>query len=112
MALLTVQTVDRTGYDLAGAVAASSGGDQWDNSGVEGLFVFNGGGGAITLTLDIQQTVDGQLVTDRTISIGAGARFLAGPFPPGIYNDTNGRMNITYSGVASVFVKPFKFTNT
>ena len=45
-------------------------------------------------------TVDGLAVGDRTVAIPAdtGDKFI-GPFPPSIYNDGNGDMEITLSDV-------------
>lgn len=108
MAVLTVQETSRAGLNLSGAVAAAGGGDSFANTGVELLYISNAGVGAITLTLDIQQSVDGQAVTDRTVSIASGARQIVGPFPSAVYNDANSRMNVGYSGVVSVTVMAFK----
>lgn len=110
MATLTVTAVSRAGV-TAGPVAATSGGggDEFPNDGRTLLEVVNGGGGSITVTLDIKQTVDGGAVTDRTVTLAAGARKRIGPFPPAIYNDpTTGRAKVTFSGVSSVTVEAFK----
>lgn len=106
MATLAVTEVSRSGVDIVGA-AASSGGDEWPNTGREFVLVKNGGGSPITLTLDIKVLVDDDLaVTDPTVSISAGATEMVGPFPPGIYNDAaTGRAKVTYSGVSSVTIK-------
>jgi hypothetical protein len=103
MAILTVTTVSRAGIDIAGA-AADVAGDSFPNTGHEYLVVKNGSASPITVTLDIKQTVDGQTVTDPTVTIAAGASKIIGPFPTGIYNDTNGRVGVTYSAVTTVNV--------
>jgi hypothetical protein len=103
MAILTVTPVTRAGIDIAGA-AADVAGDSFPNTGHEYLVVKNGSGAPITVTLDIKQTVDGQAVTDPTVTIAAGASKIIGPFPTGIYNDTNGRAGVTYSAVTTVNV--------
>ena len=107
MALLTATTVSRAGVDVAGA-AADVAGDRWVNTGKEYVVIKNGGGGAITVTLDVKATVDDAVVTDPTVSIGAGVTKIIGPFPTGIYNDDEDEMNITYSGVTTVTVKVLK----
>ena len=108
MATLTVTTVTRAGVDVAG-VAADALGDEWPNTGQEFIEIKNGGGAGITATLDIKSTVDGAAVTDPTVSIGAGATKIIGPFPTGIYNDSStGRAKVTYSGVTSVTIKALK----
>jgi len=93
--------------DVVG-VAADSLGDEWPNSGLEFIEVFNGGGGSINVTLDIRPTLDGAAVVDPVIAIPAAGRRIIGPFPPGIYNDATGRAKVTYSGVASVTIKALK----
>ena len=109
MATLTVQTINRAGIELVAAdQPADVAGDKLPNTGVEFIYVHNGGGGSINVTLDIQTTVDGQAVTDRVVAVGAGERKLIGPFPSGTYNDSQGNMNVGYSGVTSVFIAALK----
>jgi len=103
MAVLTVQTVSRSGLQPSLA-AAAGGGDSFANTGNEFVYISNGGGGSITLTIVTQSTVDGQAVADRTVSVPAGESRFVGPFPTSHYNDANGRVQLTYSGVTSVTV--------
>lgn len=103
-AVLTSTTVTRAGIDVVG-VAAAAGGDSFANTGKEFIEVKNGGAGAITVTLDVQTTLDGMAITDPTVSIAAGATKIIGPFPTHIFNDSNSRVNVTYSAVTSVTVK-------
>jgi hypothetical protein len=71
--------------------------------------VVNGSGAPITVTLDIKPTVDGGEVTDRAVTVAAGARRRIGPFPTSIYNDpATGRAKVTFSSVTSVTVEAFK----
>jgi hypothetical protein len=108
MATLTVQSTSRAGLDVAGT-AADAAGDEWANTGVEMILIKNGGGSGITVTLDFKATPDGATVTDPTVSIGAGATKVIGPFPPAYYNDTStGRAKATCSGVTSVTIVAFK----
>lgn len=104
MAILTAATVSRAGVDVVGA-AAGAGGDSFANTGKEFLEVKNGGAASINVTLDIVATLDGQPVTDPVVAVGAGVTKIIGPFPTGIYNDANGRVNVSYSAVTSVTVK-------
>lgn len=109
MAVLTVNTIDRAGNGLADAnTAAGAGGDSFANSGREFVLVFNGSGSPITITAPTPQTVVGLAVADETYTIPAGARHFIGPFPPGTFNDANGRVNFTYSGVTSLTVGAYK----
>ena len=114
MAVLTVNTVDRAGFDLtAGFANAAGGGDSFPNTGVELVAFKNTDGTAVTVTLDIQALVDGQTVTDKTVVIGATTgEKLIGPFPTTVYNDGNSRVNFTYSGVTALKVCVFKPTTT
>jgi hypothetical protein len=108
---LTVQTVDRTGYDhTTSATAADVAGNNWANTGAEFLAVTNGGGSPITVTLvpNSNYQIDGQTPASRTVTVGAGKTRLIGPFPTGLYNDVNQRMNVTYSGVTTVTVSVCK----
>jgi hypothetical protein len=107
MATLTVTSISRAGV-AANPTAATSGagGDEFANDGHTFIEVVNGGGGSITVTLDIKVTVDGNAVTDRTVTVAAGARKRIGPFPTAFYNDpTTGRAKVTFSGVTSVTVE-------
>ena len=107
MAVLSVLEVSRAG--VSGALtAAAGGGDSFANDGRTYLDVNNGSGGSITVTFVTQQTIDGLAVADLAVAVGAGARSKVGPFPPSIYNDANGRVQVTYSGVTSLTVNPFR----
>lgn len=108
MATLTAQQIVRTGLKPTMASAAS-GGDEFPNTGKEWLYFKNGEAGEITVTLDIETTVDGQPVTDPTVAIPAGEQKFIGPFPPAIYNNsTTGRVSVTYSAVTSLTVAVMK----
>jgi hypothetical protein len=110
MAILTVATVTRAGVDTAG-VAADVAGDEWVNTGQEFVEVKNGSGAGITVTLDIQGTIDGAAATDPTVAIGAGVTKIIGPFPTGIYNNqTTNRARIGYSAVTTITTKVLKLT--
>jgi len=113
MAILTVTTVGRGASAVnpdGVAVAAAGGGDSFVNTGVEFLYIKNAGVGAMTLTYPFVTTlsVDGQDPPDPSISVTNGQNRLIGPFPVHLFNDTNGRVNLTYSGVTSVTVAPLK----
>lgn len=114
MAVLTVQEVNRNGFDLLGSiVAADVAGDSWPNTGTEFLYVDNQHGSTpCTVGLDIQLSVDGQTVPDKTVVVAAGAKKLIGPFPTATYNDGNSRAKVTYTSVASVKVAALKLGST
>ena len=87
-------------------VAASAGGDAFLNTGRELLVVehTNGGGSDVTLTVTTTQTIDGEAVDDKTITIGAGERHLIGPFPTNIYNDQDGKVQLGWSSETDIEV--------
>ena len=110
----TNRTTGVGGTDLsAAAVAANVAGDTWANTGREMVYIENGSGSPITLTMVLAATatIDGIATTSRTLSLVAAKRYVLGPFPPGAYNDVNGFMNLTYSGVTSLKVLVFYLGN-
>lgn len=110
MAVLTVTEITEAGV-ADGAAAAAGGGDSFANPDDERtvLKVINGGGGSITVTITpavVAATLPGFGAVTKANgggSVGAGATRYFGPFPKA-YNDANGRVNVTYSGVTSVTV--------
>lgn len=102
MATLTAIVPTYAGVSL-GATAAAGGGDKFLNTGNELLYIKNGGGSPITLTLDAQ-TVAGLAITDPTVSVAAGAEKIVGPFDPRYFSDSSGFLNLSYSAVTSVTV--------
>lgn len=102
MALLTTQQMSSAGVAITLA-AAAGGGDTADiSSGHTFLWVKNGGGGSITVTLTTPGTVDGDLaVSDRTVTVANGAERMIGPLNPSVYG---GVVSVGYSGVTSVTV--------
>lgn len=93
---------------LLGAVAAAGGGDKFLNDGSVLFYVKNGGGSAVTVTVEASGMPGGLSLTDPAISVAAGAEKIAGPFNPTLFNDATGYVNVTYSGVTSVTVSPIK----
>lgn len=107
MATLTVQEISRSAITPSYG-AAAGGGDQFPNDGRTYLHIKNGGGSSITLTIATQMTVDGKAVADDAIAVTNAQERVVGPFPPAIYNDANGMVQLTYSGVTSVTVGAFR----
>ncbi len=104
MATLTVITPTYTGATFSPASAAG-GGDKFVNTGNELLYIKNGGGSTITLTLDAQPVPGvGLTITDPTVSVTAGQEKIIGPFDPRYFTDSSGFLNLSYSAVTSVTV--------
>jgi hypothetical protein len=110
VALQTVHLTSRAGIDLdATAIAADTGlTETWPGTGSEFLYVNNGGASALTVTLTISATVDGQPVSSKTVSVPAGARWIIGPFPVASYNDSARNTHVSWSTATSVKVAVFR----
>ena len=109
MTVLTVNSVTRAGLNLTATLtAAGNSGDSWAGTGQEILAVANGSESSITVTLAYQRTFDGATPSNKTVSVAAGKTLLIGPFPQILYNDTNQRVNVTYSSASSVTVAVFR----
>lgn len=104
MALLTKQAPKRAANDLTMSAATAGTGDTFANDGKVRLLVVNGGVGSINVTIltPSNRLIDGQAVADRVIAVGAGKHAWLGPFPKNVYNDADGLVKATCSGVSSV----------
>jgi hypothetical protein len=112
MAVQTVQTLNHaTGLNLTSlAVAADAAlSDKWLGTGVEMLFVQVGTTGiTITLVYGTGGTIDGQVLPNKTFVLTASNNYLMGPFPPGLFNDSGGFVNVSYTAVTNIKILPFK----
>lgn len=99
MAALTAQQITVTGITPTWA-AAASGGDTFENNGVEWLEVWNDHASASrTVTITTTKTVEGLAVADRTVVITAANDCAkVGPFAKDVYSGT---VNIAYSDSAA-----------
>jgi hypothetical protein len=107
MAILTPQRISLTGAEITFA-AAAGGGDSFPNSGNTVVLLKNASGAPITVTADCPNPdnfgVSGAAL-DGTVSVPAAAVAYAwGPFPAHRFNDSNGRVQLTYSGVTTFSV--------
>lgn len=109
-ALLTVQDVAITGLNPS-FVAADVAGDTFPNDGRSYLEVVNGGGGAITVTIDDLRSVAPEGAAafdpDPDISVPAGETRKIGPFEKSRFDDDASVVAVSYSGVTSVTVGVF-----
>ena len=107
MADLATQQIAQAGLGPAYA-AADGDGDTVEAGDRIFLHVKNGGGGAITVTLEnVTPSNYGQDV-DLAVSVPAAGERMIGPVSPQRFGATNGRANITYSGVGTVTVGAFR----
>lgn len=110
MALLTSQSASAAGTQLSYASAAG-GGDTFANSGKEFIHVKNGSGSPITVTIAAQHACSFGVTNaahDLTVTVGAGADKMIGPFDKDRFNDTDGLVHVGYSLATSVTVAVIK----
>jgi hypothetical protein len=71
--------------------------------------VENGDASTHTVTIVFPSTavLDGAVPPNKTVAVPAGSRMIIGPFPAGIYNDTNKQVSFTYDAVTSVKILAF-----
>jgi hypothetical protein len=104
MALLARQDASALAGALITPVSAAGGGDTMVGAQGVHLYVNNGGGAPITVTLVTPEVVEGSLaVTDRTVSVTNGTWKLI-PVPSRYNDSTTGLASITYSAVTTVTV--------
>ena len=104
--VLAVQIVPRTGLNAV-FTAANTDGHSVANDGRMFLHVKNGVTATVVVTLVIPQTVDGQAVTNRTVSIPTSNERYIGPFPAGTYNQGGGvgdQIHIDFDQVVNVTI--------
>lgn len=104
---LTVQEIILSGI-VPTLAAANVEGNYFDNNGRVYLEVDNGGVSSINVTINSIVPCNYGFDHDLVVAVANGAKKKIGVFPPGRFNDANGRVNISYSAVASVTVGVFK----
>lgn len=100
MTLQAKQTVAITGVTLSFAAVALA--DEFPNDGRTFLYVKNGSGSTITVTITTPQTVKGIAISDPSVSITAGSEKCIGPFDPSIFNAADGNVDVAYSAITTV----------
>jgi hypothetical protein len=105
MATLTVQDVSTAGLEATYA-AAAGGGDQFANDGKTLIHVKNGSVGDITVTIVSQRACDQGSTHNTAVVVTAAEERFIGPFEVSRYNDASGFVQLTYSGVTSLTIRP------
>lgn len=90
-------------------VAASGGGDTFVNDGYTWFRVINGGGGAINVTFTKPGIESDGSSLDPCIELTAGQTKEIGPFKKDMFDDANGSVAVSYSGVTSVTVEAVSY---
>jgi hypothetical protein len=106
---LTVNQLDRDGLDLDTALgAANADGSYFVNDGRVIIAVKNTDSGTPVVTFETPNLVDGLAIADLTLTMAAGNvtpdHKLIGPFPPSIYNDAQGRVEVEFSAVTNLSI--------
>ena len=105
MATLSVQSVVRAGMTPSYASAGASG-DVFAWSQNAFLHVKNGSASSITVTIasQLDPAPVGAVAQDLTVTIGAGAEKMIGPFYAPAYKNADGNVEVTYSDTTTVTV--------
>lgn len=104
MALLASQQVTRAGL-APNYAAAAAGGDKVDPGPSTMLHVKNGSAAAVTVTLQVPVTFQGQTVSNVAVNVPAGGERIIGPVGAELFrNPADGKADISYSAAASVTV--------
>jgi hypothetical protein len=109
MAVLTVSTIDYNGLDVESLYVAAAASQEFPNDGRTFMHIKNVSGAPITCTVTTAGTYLGLALADPVITVGATTgEQMAGPFPQGIYNASDGNIDITWSATTSVTLAVFK----
>lgn len=103
MAVLTVEDVTPAGLGPTYA-SASAGGDSFANDGNTILHVKNGDTVVHTVTIVSAKTCNQGFQHNLSVSVGAGADTMIGPFAMDRFNNDQGQTAITYDGVTLLTV--------
>lgn len=101
---LTVQDITLSGLAPSYVAADATGNYFTNQTGRTFLHVKNGGTAAIDVTVDSQQLCSFGFDHNNVVSVPAGGERMIGPFTTTRWNDANGRVNVSYSGVTSVTI--------
>jgi hypothetical protein len=103
---LTVYDVSRSGIDLttSATVIVIANTYYFPNDGRCLVYLNNGTGSTVIPTFVTQNTVDGLAIADKAGSQLTARAYFYGPFPPSIYNDASGRVQMTFNQTADVMV--------
>ena len=105
MATLVTQQIDLVGLVDPTTVAAAAGlADVLPNDGHTLLYVSNGGGVTLNITIDSKQASSFGSDENITFQLLAGEVGFVGPFDPSRFNNASGQVEIAYDQVATVTV--------
>jgi len=113
MAELTVKEVSKTGLNPNDPVYVScaGGGDEAVNEDYTFLHVVNGHSGAWVVTVNSVKACDQGFDHDVEVSVPASEERMIGPFDRGRFNDSAGKIQITYDGVTALTIAAIKVSS-
>ncbi len=88
-------------------VAAETDGNAFANTGNQWLYVLNGSGGNVVVTIQTPKTVDGNAVAEVTKTLATMEDWLFGVFRVDVYNQPSGEVYVDYDIVTTVTVQAF-----
>jgi hypothetical protein len=100
---INYQQIVRTGLEAV-YTAAVADGAKFANDGRMFVDVLNEDASPINVTVQTPVIVDGLAVADLVVAVPAGESRKIGPFPPNIYNQSDGMVYVDYSAVTDVTV--------
>lgn len=104
MAVLVTQKTTASGLTPS-FQSAASGGDSYEPASNTFLYLKNGSGSPITVTIVTTATIYGQPISNVSVVVPAGGESLAGPYDPGMVAQPGSSLaNLTYSGVTNLTV--------
>jgi hypothetical protein len=97
------------GIDITNPATAALASMTMTNDGKTQLHIKTGATTANLTLLTQAKLADGSAAgiagTNPVIALAANKNYVFGPFSPGVYNDTNGELNMTFSAVTSIVVQ-------
>lgn len=82
--------------------SSASSGDTLLNNGEMIVIVQNNGSSSREITFATTATVEGETVSDKTVTLSADTTGIYGPFDKQNFNNDNGKIDISYSDTTSV----------
>lgn len=104
MATIATQRPDLAPSSALSFVACNVGGDQVVADANTFIYVKNGSGGALTVTVDSPTLCSQGSTHDIVVNVPAGSERMIGPLKPERFADANGYAQITYSGITSLTI--------
>lgn len=109
MANITITEATLDGVNIT-TQSCESGGDYFVNDGKTIIYIYNASGSDVTVTFDAPNQCSQGFQHDNAVVIpGSGTVYkYIGTFPQTRFNDSNSRVNITYSSATSVVIGALK----